>query len=153
MILYQDFYDANELFDYLAESSVFLGGELGNPDSWFVPPNFFKKYWFLCPNHKHDRMDNAVEIMVNLGKKMIQLMATRKQMYIEREQYAEFFPIVQEQVDEVFLQKNDQQHLNDMVQELFDSMEQDDQEDLGDLPLGKWELERAVISCLLTLFY
>lgn len=136
MILFQDFYDANELFDYLADSSVFLGGELGNPDSWFVPPNFFKKYWFLCPNHKHDRMDNAVEIMVNLGQKMIQLMATRKQMYIEREHYQEFFPQVvleeeeQKRVDEAFLQKDDQQHLNDMVKNLFD-MEQQDEDDDG----------------------
>ncbi|KAI8887855.1 hypothetical protein K501DRAFT_241617 [Backusella circina FSU 941] len=92
MILFQDFYDANELFDYLAENSVFLGGELGNQDAWFVPPTFLRRYWFLCPNHKSDRLDNSVDIMVNLGKKMIQLMFERKKMYIEREQHKELFP-------------------------------------------------------------
>ncbi|CAO0791411.1 unnamed protein product [Mucor circinelloides] len=146
MILFQDFYNANDLFDYLAESSVFLGGELGNPDSWFVPPNFFKRYWFLCPNHKHKRMDNAVEIMVKLGKKMIDLMAQRKQMYIERDQYADYFPEpskeqveqVQQVVDDEFLHRDDQQHLDDMYQqqqqqcmEMF-AMEEDDDEDMLD---------------------
>ncbi|GAA5801810.1 hypothetical protein HPULCUR_007264 [Helicostylum pulchrum] len=28
-------------------------------------PSFFKRHW-LCPNHKHDRMDNVLEIMVGL---------------------------------------------------------------------------------------
>ncbi|GAA5815311.1 hypothetical protein MFLAVUS_008817 [Mucor flavus] len=136
MILFQDFYDANELFSYLAESSVFLGGKLGNPDSWFVPPNFFKRYWFLCPNHKHDRMDNALEIMVGLGKKMIQLMTQRKQMYIERDLYSEYFPeptveqVVQHVVDQVFLERDDQQHLDDIyntpMEDMF-SMEDDEE--------------------------
>lgn len=150
MILFQDFYDANELFRYLQESSVFLGGELGNPDSWFVPPNFFKKYWFLCPNHKRHRLDNAVEALVNLGKHMMQLMAQRKQMYIERENYPEFFPeptaapptptsmkfdqAVQQAVDDEFLQRDDQQHLNDIYHQqpmdnLF-SMDDDDKDNM-----------------------
>lgn len=119
MILFQDFYNANELFDYLLENSVFLGGELGNIDAWFVPPKFFKKYWFLCPNHKHERMDNTVEVMVELNKKMIQLMAKRKQMYIERELYSEHFPAPTEEqqkdIDNEFLQRDDQQHLEDIL--------------------------------------
>ncbi|KAI8388224.1 uncharacterized protein BYT42DRAFT_559316 [Radiomyces spectabilis] len=92
MILFQDFYDANELFDFLIDSAIFLGGELGNPDCWFVPPSFLSKYWFLCPNHKPERMDNAVEIMVELGQQMIKHMFQRKQMYIQREQYPDYFP-------------------------------------------------------------
>lgn len=151
MILFQDFYNANDLFDYLAESSVFLGGELGNPDSWFVPPSFFKRYWFLCPNHKHKRMDNAAEIMVTLGKKMIDLMAQRKQMYIEREHYADYFPEpttkeqveqVQQVVDEEFLHRDDQQHLDDIYQqqqqqcmEMF-AMDEDEDDDMLDQNLS-----------------
>ena len=153
MIIFQDFYDANELFGYLQESSVFLGGELGNPDSWFVPPNFFKRYWFLCPNHKRDRLDNAVEALVNLGKHMMQLMAQRKQMYIDREQYAEFFPeptkleqAVQHAVDEEFLQRDDQQHLDDIYNRPMESLfsmeecgEEDDMDMLSnDMPLGNY---------------
>ena len=92
MILFQDYYNANELFDYLTENSVFLGGEVGNPDSWFVPPSFFKRYWFLCPNHKPERMDNAVEIMIDLGKSMAQVLSKRKEMYIQRDKYKSAFP-------------------------------------------------------------
>jgi hypothetical protein len=130
MILFQDFYNANELFDYLLENSVFLGGELGNIDAWFVPPKFFKKYWYLCPNHKHDRMDNTVEVMVQLNKKMIELMVRRKQMYIERELYSDYFPApTQEQqqaIDNEFLQKDDEQHLHDMLFEKEHTEEDDD---------------------------
>jgi hypothetical protein len=148
MILFQDFYDANELFEYLSESSVFLGGELGNPDSWFVPPSFFRRYWFLCPNHKRNRMDNTVDILVGLGKHMIQLMTRRKQMYIERELYAEFFPEpskeeVQQVVDNAFLQTDDQQYLNDIYMKQFTMEDEDELMNGGggdllsnDLPLG-----------------
>jgi hypothetical protein len=149
MILFQDFYNANDLFEYLAESSVFLGGELGNPDSWFVPSNFFRRYWFLCPNHKRDRMDNAVDILVDLGKHMIQLMTQRKQMYIERELYAEHFPeptneeVLQQVVDNVFLQTNDQHYLDDIYLQQQQHFTMEDEDELtndsilaNDLPLG-----------------
>lgn len=149
MILFQDFYDANELFKYLSESSLFLGGDLGNPDSWFVPPSFFRRYWFLCANHKRDRMDNIVDILAGLGKHMIELMGERKKMYIEREHYASFFPEatkeeVQHVVDNVFLQKDDQQHLDDIYlqQQEHYAMDEDEHKFMDDssmvnnLPLG-----------------
>lgn len=150
MILYQDFYNANELFAYLAENSVFLGGEIGNPDSWFVPPSFFKRYWFLCPNHKHDRTDNSVESMANLGQSMIQFMTSRKQMYIERDLHSEHFPTpttveqaVQHVVDQAFLQKNDQHYLNAIyntptMDDIF-SIKNNGHQDIlaSNLPLGK----------------
>ncbi|KAL0086484.1 hypothetical protein J3Q64DRAFT_1677467 [Phycomyces blakesleeanus] len=80
MIMFQDYYDANELFDYLVESAMFLGGEMGNPDCWFVSPQFLGQYWFLCPNHTPQRMDNAVEIMRMLGQRMMSMMMERKEM-------------------------------------------------------------------------
>ncbi|KAI8879488.1 hypothetical protein K501DRAFT_146722, partial [Backusella circina FSU 941] len=101
MILFQDYYNANELFDYLTKNSVFLGGEVGNPDSWFVPPSFFKRYWFLCPNHKPERMDNAVEIMVDLGKSMAQVLSKRKEMYIQRDKYKNVFPEPTKKVEDL----------------------------------------------------
>ncbi|KAG2213146.1 hypothetical protein INT47_011295, partial [Mucor saturninus] len=142
MILYQDFYDANELFAYLAESSVFLGGEVGNPDAWFVPPSFYKRYWFLCPNHKYERTDKKVETMFDLGQSLIQFMTLRKQMYIQRDLYREHFPIpataVQHVVDQVFLQRNDQDYLNDIYNTPMDDLLSMDGEDdilASDLPL------------------
>ncbi|ORZ02576.1 hypothetical protein BCR43DRAFT_509739 [Syncephalastrum racemosum] len=93
LILFQDFYDANELFKFLMNSAMFLGGSPGNQDCWFVPPSFLRKYWFLCPNHKPtDRMDNNVEIVVYLGQRLQAMMLERKKMYMEREKYIDYFP-------------------------------------------------------------
>ncbi|KAI8334817.1 hypothetical protein BC941DRAFT_515553 [Chlamydoabsidia padenii] len=92
MILFQDFYNANELFDLLVESATFLGGDISNPDCWIVPPCFIHKFWFLCPNHRPDRVDNLVEIVVGLGQEMLQMMMERKAMYLERDRFADYFP-------------------------------------------------------------
>lgn len=91
MILFQDFYNANELFSTLLDSAMFIGGELGNPDCWFVPPNFIRKYWFLCPNHRPTRPDNSVELAVFFAQKMLDSLRRRKEMYIMRDQNLQYF--------------------------------------------------------------
>ncbi|KAL9558745.1 hypothetical protein MBANPS3_000731 [Mucor bainieri] len=91
MIIFQDFYDANELFNFLLESAMFIGGELGNPDCWFVPPNFIRKYWFLCPNYRPTRPDNSVELAVFFAQRMIDSLKRRKEMYIMRDKHLEYF--------------------------------------------------------------
>jgi hypothetical protein len=92
MILFQDFYDPNELFNFLLDGAVFIGGELGNPDCWFVPPHFIRKYWFLCPNHRPTRPDNSVELAYFIGDRMMEALNVRKEMYIDRENHADAFP-------------------------------------------------------------
>ncbi|KAI8988060.1 hypothetical protein BDF20DRAFT_910601 [Mycotypha africana] len=91
MIIFQDFYNANELFNLLLDSAMFIGGELGNPDCWFVPPGFLRKYWFLCPNSTPTRPDNSVELAVFNAQKMIKLLKRRKEMYIKRDHYPNHF--------------------------------------------------------------
>lgn len=91
MIIFQDFYDANELFNFLLESAMFIGGELGNPDCWFVPPNFIRKYWFLCPNYRPTRPDNSVELAVFFAQRMLDSLKRRKEMYIMRDKHMEYF--------------------------------------------------------------
>lgn len=112
MIIFQDFYNANELFNFLIESAMFIGGELGNPDCWFVPPQFISKYWFLCPNHRPTRPDNSVEFAVFFAQKMINLLKRRKEMYIMRDQHAD-----------QFLDPHSGSHLRESV------MEEDEDED------------------------
>ncbi|KAI9491627.1 hypothetical protein BDB00DRAFT_874190 [Zychaea mexicana] len=92
MIMFQDYYDANELFNMLIGSAMFLGGCPGNQDNWFVPPSFIRKYWFLCPSTKPQRLDNSVEIAVYLSQRMQDMMLLRKQMFFEREKYLDHFP-------------------------------------------------------------
>ncbi|KAF7724344.1 hypothetical protein EC973_001132 [Apophysomyces ossiformis] len=92
MIIFQDFYDADELFNTLLESARFMGGELGNPDCWFVPPSFLRRYWFLCPNHKSERTDNVEELALWVAQHMNTKLLERKQMYNQRENYPDLFP-------------------------------------------------------------
>jgi len=95
MIIFRDLYDANELFTVLLESSFFLGGQIGDPDCWYVPPSFLKKFWYLCPNHlPMRRADNSMEIMINLGQRMTEKLWERKGMHTEREKYTDHFPAI-----------------------------------------------------------
>lgn len=95
MIIFRDYYDANELFTCLLESSFFLGGQIADPDCWYVPPTFLKKFWFLCPNHlPMRRADNSLEIMINLGTRMTDKLWERKGMHLERTKYKDEFPEV-----------------------------------------------------------
>ncbi|OBZ86534.1 hypothetical protein A0J61_05413 [Choanephora cucurbitarum] len=93
MILFQDFYDTNELFNFLIESALFVGGELGNPDCWFVPPSFISKYWFLCPSHKPIRPDNSVDYAVFLAQRMLDRLKRRKELYVMRDSNLSLFPL------------------------------------------------------------
>ncbi|ORZ04620.1 hypothetical protein BCR42DRAFT_457132 [Absidia repens] len=92
MILFQDFYNGNELFDLLLASATFLGGDVSNPDNWMVAPSFLHQYWFLCPNHRPHRLDNLVDIVVGMGQDMIKMMMERKAMYFERDRFNDYFP-------------------------------------------------------------
>ncbi|KAI9025188.1 hypothetical protein CLU79DRAFT_886190 [Phycomyces nitens] len=94
MIVYQDFYDADQMFKLVIGSALFLGGDLGNLDSWLVAPTFIEKYWFLCSfNIGVLRLDNSVDYSVQIAKNMINLLSTeRKYMYINRELFKEHFP-------------------------------------------------------------
>lgn len=91
MIIFQDFYNSNELFSTLLDNAMFIGGELGNPDCWFVPPNFIRKYWFLCPNYQPTRPDNSVELAVFFAQKMLDTLRRRKEMYIMRDRNLNMF--------------------------------------------------------------
>ncbi|KAJ2964065.1 hypothetical protein NQZ79_g922 [Umbelopsis isabellina] len=93
MIIFRDYYDANELFTCLLESSFFLGGQIADPDCWYVPPTFLKKFWFLCPNHlPMRRADNSLEIMINVGQRMTDKLWERKGMHLERHKFKDQFP-------------------------------------------------------------
>lgn len=122
MIIFQDFYDPNELFNLLLESAMFIGGELGNPDCWYVPPIFIRKYWFICPSYRPTRPDNSVELAVYFAKKMINALKRRREMYIMRDKYPD-----------VFLEP-DMQSDDDSDED--DTMEHDAQKDEQDTRIG-----------------
>ncbi|KAI7851790.1 hypothetical protein BDC45DRAFT_203486 [Circinella umbellata] len=118
MIIFQDYYDANELFNMLYSSAMFLGGCPGNQDNWFVPPSFLRKYWFLCPSTKPQRLDNSVEIAVYLSQRLQRVLHFRKQMYYEREKYIEHFPsppVIEEHETTDEMSRRSPSHEDDMM--------------------------------------
>ncbi|KAI7887383.1 hypothetical protein K492DRAFT_232854 [Lichtheimia hyalospora FSU 10163] len=95
MIIFQDFYDADDLFTTLVEQAVFTGSELGDPDCWTVPRSFVLKYWFLLPNHRPaKRTDDIVDIVVDSCQRMLKhFVDHRIPMYMHhRDQYPDQFP-------------------------------------------------------------
>ncbi|KAI9311562.1 hypothetical protein BX666DRAFT_941165 [Dichotomocladium elegans] len=65
LILFQDFYDTNDLFNILVKEALFIGDDIGDPDCWTVPAHFIQKYWFILPNHRvTNRKDDAVDVAV-----------------------------------------------------------------------------------------
>ncbi|CAO3595982.1 unnamed protein product [Absidia cylindrospora] len=129
MILYQDFYNANELFDLLMGSAMFLGGELENSDCWMVPPEFLHKFWFLCPNHRPQRLDNLTEMAVDMGQKMIKMMMERKAMHFDNGRFGDDnLPFTesmhQQQHSQLYGHYQEQLHEKDMMS--FDAIAKDD---------------------------
>ncbi|KAI8988121.1 hypothetical protein BDF20DRAFT_807786, partial [Mycotypha africana] len=47
LILFQDYYDMDECFQYLTQTIVFTGGDVRNPKNWTLDPSFNVKFWFL----------------------------------------------------------------------------------------------------------
>ncbi|KAI9273025.1 hypothetical protein BDA99DRAFT_533849 [Phascolomyces articulosus] len=129
MILFQDYYDANDLFNMLITSAMFLGGCPGNQDNWFVPPSFLRRYWFLCPTTKPQRLDNSVEIAVYLSQRLQRVLHFRKEMYYEREKYIDHFPppppLIEEHVDDQHSRRSPS-HEDDMMIEAASEDRQSD---------------------------
>ncbi|CAO3622639.1 unnamed protein product [Cunninghamella blakesleeana] len=130
MIMFQGYYDANALFSFLISQSVFLGGDLGNPDCWFVPPSFFQTYWFLMPNHRPRRMDNAIEIAVNQGRTLSRMLFQRKKMYLQRDRFADYFPPIKDNIDDDDNNHNSDEDNGDI--DIDDHEENDDMDDMDD---------------------
>lgn len=50
MILFQDYYNADECFQILTQNTVFIGGDIRENDNWQIDPQFSSKFWFLSYN-------------------------------------------------------------------------------------------------------
>lgn len=47
MILFQDYYDADDCFQYLAQTILFTGGDVRNMKNWVFHPDYSSKFWFI----------------------------------------------------------------------------------------------------------
>lgn len=47
MILFQDYYNIDECFQYLTQKSVFKGGDVRDSRNWVVDPKYSIQFWFI----------------------------------------------------------------------------------------------------------
>ncbi|KAI9482611.1 hypothetical protein BDB00DRAFT_741081, partial [Zychaea mexicana] len=47
MILFQGFYDPDEVFELLSTRTMFIGGDPRDTRNWVPDPKFSERYWFL----------------------------------------------------------------------------------------------------------
>ncbi|KAI9246537.1 hypothetical protein BY458DRAFT_446757 [Sporodiniella umbellata] len=56
MILFQDYYDIDECFNYLTQNVVFTGGDIRIVKNWSITdPDFSSKFWFIS----HEFIDQS----------------------------------------------------------------------------------------------
>ena len=73
MILFQDYFDIDECFQYLTQSTVFTGGDVRVPRNWCTDSDYTSKFWF-CAHEFIDEsgfrpMANACNSVLELLKK------------------------------------------------------------------------------------
>lgn len=57
MILFQDFYNMDDCFNFLTQTTVFMGGDVRNTRNWVLGPEYSLKFWFLS----HQLVDQSYD--------------------------------------------------------------------------------------------
>ncbi|KAI7898936.1 uncharacterized protein BX663DRAFT_523298 [Cokeromyces recurvatus] len=61
MIIFQDYYDINECFQYLTRQSCFIGGDIRDSRNWVIDPEYSIKFWFLSHQLVEDGFDECLK--------------------------------------------------------------------------------------------
>lgn len=47
MILFRDYFDIDECFNFLTGNTIFMGGDIRDSRNWVLSPEYSLKFWFL----------------------------------------------------------------------------------------------------------
>ncbi|KAI7897309.1 uncharacterized protein EV154DRAFT_390139, partial [Mucor mucedo] len=47
MIIFQDYYNVDDCFQFLTQKSVFMGGDVRDTRNWVVDPKYSLQFWFI----------------------------------------------------------------------------------------------------------
>lgn len=47
MIIFQDYFNIDDCFQFLTQKSVFIGGDVRDTRNWVVDPKYSLQFWFL----------------------------------------------------------------------------------------------------------
>ncbi|KAI8878979.1 hypothetical protein K501DRAFT_194659 [Backusella circina FSU 941] len=62
LILFQDYYNADECFQALIQSTIFIGGDVRDAQNWKSDPSYSMKFWFVS----HHLFDQSLEDYLDL---------------------------------------------------------------------------------------
>jgi hypothetical protein len=47
MIIFQDYYNIDDCFQFLTQNTVFMGGDVRDTRNWVIDPKYSLKFWFI----------------------------------------------------------------------------------------------------------
>lgn len=62
MIIFQDYYDMDNCFQYLTNTTVFMGGDVRDSRNWVIDPAYSMKYWFICHQLVDHNYDDCIDM-------------------------------------------------------------------------------------------
>ncbi|KAL7309916.1 hypothetical protein PS15m_010738 [Mucor circinelloides] len=57
MIIFQDYYNMDDCFQFLTQNTVFMGGDVRDTRNWVIDPEYSMKFWFLS----HQLVDQSYD--------------------------------------------------------------------------------------------
>lgn len=61
MIIFQDYYDMDECFQFLTQHTVFMGGDIRDTRNWVIDPRYSLKFWFLSHQLVDQSYDDCID--------------------------------------------------------------------------------------------
>lgn len=73
MILFQDYYNVDDCFQFLTRKSVFMGGDVRDTRNWVVDPKYSLQFWFISHSLVDQNYDDCfdVEGLQNVAKEFM----------------------------------------------------------------------------------
>lgn len=62
MILFQDYYNIDDCFQFLTRKSVFMGGDIRDTRNWVVDPKYSLQFWFISHLLVDQNYDDCIDI-------------------------------------------------------------------------------------------
>ncbi|KAG2196249.1 hypothetical protein INT46_005135 [Mucor plumbeus] len=63
MIIFQDYYNMDDCFQFLSQNTVFMGGDVRDTRNWVIDPEYSLKFWFLS----HQLVDQSYDECIDAG--------------------------------------------------------------------------------------
>ncbi|GAN02156.1 hypothetical protein MAM1_0017c01597 [Mucor ambiguus] len=63
MIIFQDYYNMDDCFQFLTQNTVFMGGDVRDTRNWVTDPEYSLKFWFLS----HQLVDQSCSGYIDLA--------------------------------------------------------------------------------------